>query len=233
MRSGRRSCSASSSWWCPAAPPPRSPGPRRPPAWCPPVSPPTSSSPPTARRSCAAPRSPPPLPARPKAGTSAVPNPVRPGAFTPRRAPGSRRSVTGLSAAQRGVRNRWGLVIMCALLVAVVGRLAVVQGVDGAAYANAAEQDRLRTYPIAALRGAVVDEHGNPLAYTVAASRVVADPTVVTHPARTAKQLSPLLDVPEPDLTAKLSQHSRYVVLAAKVSPETTDAIDALELPGI
>jgi cell division protein FtsI (penicillin-binding protein 3) len=162
-----------------------------------------------------------------------VPNTLRPGAFTSRRAPGSRRSGSGLSVDQRGLRNRWGLVIMITLLVAVVGRLAIVQGVDGAAYANAAEQDRLRTYPIAALRGAVVDRHGNPLAYTVAASRVVADPTVVTRPARTARALSPLLDVPEADLTAKLSRHNRYVVLAAKVSPETTDAINALELPGI
>ena len=53
------------------------------------------------------------------------------------------------------MRNRWGLVVMITLLVLVVGRLAVLQGVDGAAYANAAEQDRLRTYPIAALRGHV------------------------------------------------------------------------------
>jgi cell division protein FtsI (penicillin-binding protein 3) len=162
-----------------------------------------------------------------------VPNTVRPGAFTSRRAPGSRRSGSGLSVTQRGLRNRWGLVIMVTLLVAIVGRLAIVQGVDGAAYANAAEQDRLRTYPIAALRGAVVDRDGNPLAYTVAASRVVADPTVVAHPARAAHALSPLLDVPEADLAKKLSQHGRYVVLATKVSPETTDAIDALELPGI
>src|SRR3954464_8046621 len=131
------------------------------------------------------------------------------------------------------MRNRWGLVFLITLLVLVVAKLAVLQGVDGAAYANAAEQDRLRTYPIAALRGSVLDRHGNPLAYTVAASRVVADPTVVTRPARTARALSPLLDVPEADLTAKLSKHNRYVVLAAKVSPETTDAIDALELPGI
>jgi cell division protein FtsI (penicillin-binding protein 3) len=131
------------------------------------------------------------------------------------------------------VRNKWGLLLMITLLVLVVGRLAVLQGVDGAAYANAAEQDRLRTYPIAALRGAVLDRDGNPFAYTVAASRVVADPTVVAHPARTARALTELLDVPEAELTEKLSQDNRYVVLAAQVSPETTDAIDDLALPGI
>jgi cell division protein FtsI (penicillin-binding protein 3) len=162
-----------------------------------------------------------------------VPKTVRPGAFTSRRAPGSRRSGSGLSVGQRGVRNRWGLVIMITILVAVVGRLAIVQGVDGAAYANAAEQDRLRTYPIAALRGAVLDRDGNPFAYTVAASRVVADPTLVSRPARTARALSTLLKKPEAELTEKLSRKGRYVVLAAKVTPETTDAIDELALPGI
>jgi cell division protein FtsI (penicillin-binding protein 3) len=131
------------------------------------------------------------------------------------------------------MRNRWGLILMITLLVLVVGRLALLQGVDGGAYANAAEQDRLRTYPIAALRGAVLDRDGQPFAYTVEASRVVADPTVVKDPARTALALTTLLDVPVPELTDRLSQDGRYVVLAAQVSPETVDAVEALELSGI
>src|SRR4051812_12518043 len=134
---------------------------------------------------------------------------------------------------QRGLRNRWGLVIMITLLVIVVGRLAFLQGVDGAQYANAATQDRLRTYPIAALRGQILDHEGRPFAYTVDASRVVADPTVVRQPERVADALSPLVRVPAADLPAKLSGHSRYVVLANQVPPQTTDAIEALELPGI
>jgi cell division protein FtsI (penicillin-binding protein 3) len=134
---------------------------------------------------------------------------------------------------QRSMRNQWGLAFMVLLLVLVVGRLAILQGVDGAAYANAAEQDRLRTYPVAALRGAVVDRDGNPFAYTVDASKVVADPQVVGDPERTALALTTLLDTPVPELTEKLSADSRYVVLANQVPPETTDAIDALELPGI
>jgi cell division protein FtsI (penicillin-binding protein 3) len=131
------------------------------------------------------------------------------------------------------MRNRWGLIVMITLLVLVVGRLALLQGVDGAAYANAAEQDRLRTYPVAALRGEVLDRNGRPFAYTVEASRVVADPEVVDDPARTALALTTLLDVPAAELTERLSEESRYVVLATQVSPETVDAIEALELPGV
>jgi cell division protein FtsI (penicillin-binding protein 3) len=156
-----------------------------------------------------------------------------PGAFTSRRAPGSRRSGAGLSMDQRGLRNRWGLIVLITLLVFVVGRLAVVQGVDGAAYANAAEQDRLRTFTIPALRGAVLDRDGNPFAYTVDASRVTADPEVVQDADQTAQALTGLLDVPAEELTERLTRDTRYVVLAAQVPPETVDAIEELELPGI
>jgi cell division protein FtsI (penicillin-binding protein 3) len=153
--------------------------------------------------------------------------------FTPRRRPGSRRSGTGLTPRQRALRNRWGLVVMVLLLVVVVGRLAYLQGVDGRAYTEAAVQSRLHTYPIAALRGQILDREGRALAYTVDASRVVADPKVVRDPAATAARLSPLLHVPAADLTAKLSQTGRYVVLATQVSPQTTRSVQDLELAGI
>ncbi|WP_104525379.1 peptidoglycan D,D-transpeptidase FtsI family protein [Blastococcus atacamensis] len=156
------------------------------------------------------------------------------GPFVSRRPPGTRRTRgAGLSVDQRGRRNRWGLVVLIALLVLVVGRLVVVQGIDGSAYASEAEQDRLRDYTIAALRGQVLDRNGNPLAYTVDASRVVADPTVVDDPRRTALALTTLLGVPVPELTEKLSREGRYVVLATQVSPETSDAVDELGLAGI
>jgi cell division protein FtsI (penicillin-binding protein 3) len=155
------------------------------------------------------------------------------GPFTPRRRPGSRRSKAGLSPRQRALRNRWGLVVMVLLLVVVVGRLAYLQGVDGRAYTEAAVQSRLHTYPIAALRGQILDREGRALAYTVDASRVVADPKVVRDPAATAARLSPLLHVPAADLTAKLSQTGRYVVLATQVSPQTTRSVQDLELAGI
>jgi cell division protein FtsI (penicillin-binding protein 3) len=168
--------------------------------------------------------------------------PVRPagtaradtGPFVSRRAPGTRRTRgAGLSVDQRGRRNKWGLTFLVALLAFVVVRLVVVQGVDGAAYAAEAEQDRLRNYTVAALRGQVLDRDGNPLAYTVDASRVVADPSIVKDPRRAALALTTLLDVPVPELTERLSREGRYVVLAARVPPETADAVEELELAGI
>ncbi|MBM7804791.1 cell division protein FtsI (penicillin-binding protein 3) [Geodermatophilus bullaregiensis] len=155
----------------------------------------------------------------------------RAGAFAPRRAPGSRRGGRPLTSGPR--RLWWGLVLVVVPLLVVTGKLVLLQGVDGGAYANAAEQDRLQTHPIAALRGAVVDRDGNPFAYTVEASRVVADPTVVDDPERTALALSALLDVPVDELTERLTAEGRYVVLARQVPPETTDAVDELGLAGV
>ncbi|HEX2074438.1 MAG TPA: penicillin-binding protein 2 [Geodermatophilus sp.] len=155
----------------------------------------------------------------------------RAGAFVPRRPPGSRRRAPGLTP--RAPRNTAGLILVLIPLLVVMGKLVFLQGVDGGDYANAAAQDRLRTYPIAALRGQVLDRDGNPLAYTVAASRVVADPAVVDDPERTALALTTLLDVSVSELTERLSEDSRYVVLATQVSPETTDAIEELGLGGI
>lgn len=162
------------------------------------------------------------------------PTASRPGPFTSRRAPGSRRSGgAGLTIAQRNRRNRVGLVLLVAMLLVVIGRLAIVQGVDGAEYANAASQDRLRTYPIAAIRGQVLDRDGRPFAYTVDASRVVADPTVVADPERTALALTTVLDVPVRKLTEDLSRERRYVVLAEQVPPEIADEVDELGLGGV
>jgi cell division protein FtsI (penicillin-binding protein 3) len=165
--------------------------------------------------------------------------PLRPGtvnAFTSRRPPGSRRSGTGMSPSQRGSRNRWGLVILVVLLVVVVGRLALLQGVDGAEYAEAAQQNRLRVSTVDALRGQVLDRHGAPFAYTLDASMVTADPTQIPDPKAAAKELNAVLRVPVSTLTEKLtpdSDENRYEVLATEVPPQTTEAVDALEIPGI
>jgi cell division protein FtsI (penicillin-binding protein 3) len=130
--------------------------------------------------------------------------------------------------AHREQRNRWGLLFLIALLVVVVGRLVVLQGVDGAAYAQAATDDRMRNYPIEAVRGEITDRNGQLLAYSVDAERVTADPAVVTDPTRTALALTTLLGVPVDELTEKLSRDSRYVVLADQVATDVTDQIRAL-----
>jgi cell division protein FtsI (penicillin-binding protein 3) len=153
------------------------------------------------------------------------------GAFTSRRAPGSRRVPGALKTSSR--RLSAGFVLVVVPLLVITGKLWLLQGVDSGQYALAATEDRIRVQDIAPLRGSVVDRDGNPLAYTVEASRITADPTLVADPARTALALTTLVDVPVSELTDLLSEDGRYVVLASQVPPETVDAIDELGLAGI
>ncbi|WP_232806851.1 peptidoglycan D,D-transpeptidase FtsI family protein [Geodermatophilus chilensis] len=140
-----------------------------------------------------------------------------------------------MPGALRTSRRRYsiGFVLVVVPLLVITGKLWLLQGVDSGEYALAATQDRIRVQDIAPLRGSVVDRDGNPLAYTVEASRITADPTLVDDPARTALALTTLLDVPVSELTDLLSEDGRYVVLASQVPPETVDAIDELGLAGI
>jgi cell division protein FtsI (penicillin-binding protein 3) len=153
------------------------------------------------------------------------------GAFTSRRAAGSRRVPGVLRTSHR--RYRVGFVLVVVPLLVITGKLWLLQGVDSGQYALAATQDRIRVQDIAPLRGSIVDRDGNPLAYTAEAFRITADPTLVTDPARTALALTTLLDVPVSELTDLLSRDGRYVVLASQVPPETVDAVDELGLAGI
>ncbi|SDO68688.1 penicillin-binding protein 2 [Geodermatophilus sp. DSM 45219] len=153
------------------------------------------------------------------------------GAFASRRAPGSRRAPAALRTSHR--RFSIGFVLVVVPLLVITGKLWLLQGVDSGEYALAATQDRIDTNVIAPLRGSVVDRDGNPLAYTLAASRITADPTLIADPARTALALTTLLDVPASELTELLSEDGRYVVLASQVEPEVVDEVEELGLPGV
>ncbi|MGY1813198.1 peptidoglycan D,D-transpeptidase FtsI family protein [Blastococcus sp. SYSU D00820] len=155
----------------------------------------------------------------------------RSGAFAPRRPPGRRHSGIVLSPSRS--RLTIGFVLVVVPLLVIVGKLVFLQGVDGSRYAADAAQERLRTFVDTALRGQILDRDGHPLAYTVDAARVTADPSLIADPQRTALALTTLLDVPASELTELLSADGRDVTLARQVSPQTVDAIEELQLAGI
>jgi cell division protein FtsI (penicillin-binding protein 3) len=118
--------------------------------------------------------------------------------------------------------------------VGFVGRLVQLQAVDASTYARAAEQQRLRTIALPAVRGEITDRNGVPFATSVDARAVYADPTQVSTVDETAAQLAPLLGVPVAPLRAKLSdQRKRFVYLARALSPEVGRQVARLRRPGI
>jgi cell division protein FtsI (penicillin-binding protein 3) len=125
--------------------------------------------------------------------------------------------------------------VIVLLLLAVVGRLVQLQGVAGQSYAQQAVVEQSHTTIIPAVRGAIVDRNGSPLAMTVADRTVFVDPTQVHAAlASNASALAPLLGLtPAAIITAEQTPHTEYVTLARAVSPLVADQVMALRLPGI
>jgi cell division protein FtsI (penicillin-binding protein 3) len=109
-----------------------------------------------------------------------------------------------------------------------------LQGFDADHLAEKAEQSRLVPTTIPAVRGQILDRDGHPLAYTVAARTIFADPTKIVDAAATAAQLAPLLRKTAASLLPKLvKKRTRYVPLAKDLSPADAARVLAAGLPGI
>jgi len=130
-------------------------------------------------------------------------------------------------------RMRVALTVVLVLLVVVGGRLVQLQGLDGPRYATAAEQLRLTTIELQAARGAILDRNGNPLAYTVQARAIFADPEMIASPGRTALAVAPLLGLTPDEIQEKIAVGGRFVYLDRALDPEIAQQVMDLRLPGI
>jgi cell division protein FtsI (penicillin-binding protein 3) len=82
-------------------------------------------------------------------------------------------------------------------------------------------------------RGAVLDRAGRVLAMTIEGGSCFADPRRVGDVVQTAQALSPLVHVSPAVLQEKLRGPRRFVWLARRLDPETTQKLQELHAPGI
>ncbi|WP_262282442.1 penicillin-binding protein 2 [Micromonospora sp. MA102] len=171
----------------------------------------------------------------------------------PRRRPGPRRPARP-AAARRPVRKprrppkladprrrlRLGTLLVLALFTTIGIRLVYLQAASTPAYADGGLDSRLAVVELPAPRGAIYDRTGAPLAHSVEARYVFADPTQVKNPVATAKLLSPLLGVPASELAGKMKARklpgggwSQFEYLARGVDIDRAKQIMALDLAGI
>ncbi|MDX6245179.1 MAG: hypothetical protein QOE76_2902 [Frankiales bacterium] len=143
---------------------------------------------------------------------------------------------------------------MVVVLLTLLGaRLVQLQTFDSKAYAAKASKQREVDHVLPATRGAIYDRNGQPLAMSVDARLVSADPLQVATGVKVknsrwtvasiADTLAPLLGVTVADLTTRLTKTTgtdpakaklaTYVVLAHGISPTVAAQIAALKLPGI
>ncbi|MGH3793930.1 MAG: peptidoglycan D,D-transpeptidase FtsI family protein [Pseudonocardiaceae bacterium] len=150
----------------------------------------------------------------------------------PRRGPGSS------SGALRG-RIILGRVLLVMALLATGLKLVVVQGLQGAELSAQAASQRTTPETLPAMRGAITDRNGTPLAFSVEARALYAQPNRIVqeqraagadpdaHKRAMAHRIAEVLgpSVSEPEILAKLRSNSTTVLLAPVVQPAQARAI--------
>ncbi|CAN5631073.1 cell division protein FtsI [soil metagenome] len=147
-----------------------------------------------------------------------------------------------LARAQQKARISRRLMIMLVaylLLTLVMGwRLVAVQLVDAEVYAGWQHRQTQREVQLPASRGALTDRQGAPLAMSLAASTVYANPPVLAEagvdPAVIAQQLAGVMPGGDVDaMIAALNSSKAFVYLGRQLPREIGQAVAELRLPGI
>ena len=162
------------------------------------------------------------------------------GTATIPRAAGPARHVRSRSSVI-GVRTRLGLgrVVLVTALVAGGVRLAVVQGLQAAALSAQASKQRTTVQLLPAQRGTITDRNGTPLAFSVAAEALYAQPTRITaeqqairadpdlHKQAMARRVAQVLGpaVSEQEILSQLRSEHQTVLLAPLVTPAQARAL--------
>lgn len=156
------------------------------------------------------------------------------------RPPRRRRAPSPAEALQRArslLRLRVLLVIYLAVSLLVGARLVNVQVLAADHYAGLAEQQAQREVELPARRGRLYARDGEPLALSLSASTVYANPRVYEEsaldPSFAAADLAEVLDQPLAGVAEQLTEDRGFVFLARQIPREVGEQVAALAHPGI
>lgn len=144
--------------------------------------------------------------------------------------------MTQKRSARTTVRLRVCFLAVAFVLSLFAARLFQLQGIDANAYASRAAMEGSTTVTLNAKRGEIVDRDGKPLATSVNAEALTADPTMTTrHATQIATILRDTLGLDYFDTVMKLRKpDTRFVYLARKVPTWKADkAMKAIEKAGL
>lgn len=109
-------------------------------------------------------------------------------------------------------------------------RLVNIQVADHEKFLHLAAEKHGFKQPIFAQRGTIFDRHGEALAVNVPVRTVYADGTHIKNPAALAHVAASFLNIPEKELTAKLTTKRPYIVICSGMSElDATAMMKALE----
>ncbi len=129
----------------------------------------------------------------------------------------------------------FGLLLAFVLsLGGILLRLSVLQVSQAGEYRALALNQRVHTLTLPATRGDILDRSREPLAISLDARDIYADPQLVADPYGTAVKLADLLDLKVRDLLPKLTaEGSTFEYIAQQVDLDLAKQVEALSLPGV
>lgn len=128
------------------------------------------------------------------------------------------------------------IALLCTLILAmaaIVVRLSVLQVSQAGEYRTRALDQRVRTVELPAARGAILDANGHPLAISLEARDIYADPRYVTDAWGEAAKLAPLLGVDVRELVKRLTSGTTFYYVARQVDLDVAKKIEGMNLPGL
>ena len=136
---------------------------------------------------------------------------------------------------QRSLRRRWLVVGVVALIwmAAVLFRLSYLQLICYSEYFAKAQHQQRRVFEISPKRGAIYDRKGRELAISIPMDSVFGDPTDIKDASLVAGLLSRVLNIPAVEIETKIREAKTPVRLTKKLSPETVQRIDDMNLKGV
>src|ERR1700733_7409125 len=136
---------------------------------------------------------------------------------------------------QRNPRLRWLVVWVLAVawMAVVAGRLSYLQLFSYSEYLAKAQRQQQRIFEISPMRGTIYDRKGRELAVSIPMDSVFGDPAEITDVNMVAGLLSPAIEVPAEEIETRIREAHTPVRLAKKLSPETVQRIEDMNLRGI
>ncbi|ALA57052.1 peptidoglycan D,D-transpeptidase FtsI family protein [Nitrospira moscoviensis] len=125
------------------------------------------------------------------------------------------------------------LLLLLSGFAVVLFRLVSLQVLQAAELTLKADRQHQKTVSVEGARGTIVDRHGKVLAMNMEVPSVFGVPTALESPARTARNLSPVLRVSTGELERKLRQDRGFVWLARKLDPEQGRRLERMAMDGI
>ncbi|MFN0087600.1 MAG: penicillin-binding protein [Blastocatellia bacterium] len=141
------------------------------------------------------------------------------------RTPRAGKAGAGVNSSRRSL---WVAAFLCVWMLVIIGRLAWLQIIRHEHFVEKAKLYQRKDAPLLAARGPIVDREGNELAVSLVTDSLFVDLKLLKtaeERRRAAHLLSPLLEMGETDLLAKLAGNSSFVWLKRKLEPEKAQAI--------